>query len=271
MARMKTLYEAANTLEAHMLVELLKQENLSAAIEGGPLQGAAGLLPVAGLVRVVVEESDHAAAREIIARWEADHPAEVAASPSQESGSRLWSGLALGLVLGLLLGVGGSYAWFRSPVQVNGVDYNRDGILDTRWTYSPAGVVLKMEADRNLDGKIDLVMLYDERGLTASSESDDDFNGTFETRTHYRNDSPDWSTVDTDGDGYSDLRYRFESGVLVSMSFINPSTGLPLRVEHYRLGLLQSAELDLDRDGKLDTRHLYGPASELVSTEKIKP
>jgi len=73
---MKTLYEAANAIEAHMLVDLLKQEGLHAHIHGEHLQGAMGELPAAGLVRLVIDEADHARARTLIERWESLQPAE---------------------------------------------------------------------------------------------------------------------------------------------------------------------------------------------------
>ena len=78
---MKTIYQAANAIEAHMLRDLLAQEGLSPVIQGEHLQGAVGELPAAGLVRLEVLEPEQAKAREIIARWEADQPSETAPIP----------------------------------------------------------------------------------------------------------------------------------------------------------------------------------------------
>ena len=77
---MKTLYEAANAVEAHMLLDLLKQEGMEARIEGEALQGAMGGVPAAGLVRLVVDEDGYAPARALIA--------QVAASPLRRVRSR---------------------------------------------------------------------------------------------------------------------------------------------------------------------------------------
>jgi len=79
---MRTLYQAGSAIEAHMLVDLLKQQGLSAEIHGEHLQGAIGELPAAGLVRLVVDEPDYAAAREVIERWETAQPAEVTKTPA---------------------------------------------------------------------------------------------------------------------------------------------------------------------------------------------
>jgi tRNA nucleotidyltransferase/poly(A) polymerase len=45
---MKTIYQAVNAIEAHMLRDLLAQEGLSPVIQGEHLQGAVGELPAAG-------------------------------------------------------------------------------------------------------------------------------------------------------------------------------------------------------------------------------
>ncbi|MFN0315349.1 MAG: DUF2007 domain-containing protein, partial [Burkholderiales bacterium] len=66
---MKTAYEAANAVEAHMIQDVLRREEVEAEIHGEFLPGAVGELPAAGLVRVVVADEDYARAREVIGRW----------------------------------------------------------------------------------------------------------------------------------------------------------------------------------------------------------
>jgi hypothetical protein len=169
----------------------------------------------------------------------------------------------------LAIGVGATCAYFRSPVTVDGIDHNRDGLLDEKYTYAPSGTLLKVEIDRNLDRKVDYIAHYDRRGIIDGSESDDNFDGVFETHSTYRDGSVSYSAVDTDGDGYADLGIQYTDGVLASMEYLNPSTGLPLRVEHYKLNKLVDAEVDSDRDGKIDTRYVYDGLGQIVSTEKI--
>jgi hypothetical protein len=68
---MRTLYEAANGVEAHLLRDLLAQEGVAVRIHGEFLQGGVGELPAAGLVRLMVDDADYAAGRAFIERWEA--------------------------------------------------------------------------------------------------------------------------------------------------------------------------------------------------------
>lgn len=231
---MRTLYEASSAVEAHMLVDVLRQQGLTAHLHGEALQGAMGELPAAGLVRLVVDDADYPAARAAIERWEHTQvdptPASAAPPPARRA-----SGLR-GVVVGMAVGVAATWAVYRSPVTSEGVDYDRDGLLDEKWTYSPNGTPLKMEADRNLDRRIDYVAHYDARGLIESAEADDDFDGRFETRQRYRDGNLESSASDTDGDGYPDVRWNYSHGVLDTVEILDPATGLPLRVEHYRLG-----------------------------------
>lgn len=68
---MKTAYDAASNIEAHLVKHQLQQAGLEASIEGEFLQGGVGELPAAGNVRVLVPAADLATARQVIADWEA--------------------------------------------------------------------------------------------------------------------------------------------------------------------------------------------------------
>ena len=71
---MQILHEASDVLQAHLLADLLQRAGVPAHVQGDFLQGAAGLLPVSGLVQVVTQDdapSVRALAREVIAQWEA--------------------------------------------------------------------------------------------------------------------------------------------------------------------------------------------------------
>ena len=261
---MKTVYEAASAIEAHMLVDLLQHEGIEAQVRGEALQGAMGEIPATGLVRLEVDEADHAAARRVIAQWE---QTQVEPTPAPARPPR--SGLVRGVVIGLVLGVAATYAAYRAPLRQDGVDYNGDGQLDERWTYSANGMPLKYEIDRNLDGKIDYVATYDARGFMDSAEADDNFDGVFESHQWLHHGSIQMSATDTDGDGYPDLRTNYNHGVTDSVEFIHPASGKPLRVEHYALGVLKHADIDSDRDGTLDTRLRYSPLGEITAREAL--
>lgn len=262
---MKTVYEASSAVEAHMLQDLLRQEDISSHIHGEFLTGAAGELPAAGLVRLVVEDDHYPRARAAIAQWEAA-TVERIPPPPKRSSSRVTPAL-----LGLVAGIAATYAFMRVPATTDGIDFNGDGVLDERWTFSASGFQLESKVDRNLDGKVDYVVHFNQRGHMESVESDDDFNGTFETRSHYKLGNVEWCEVDTDGDTLPNLRSHFTSGVLESTEYINPNTGHPFRIEHFSIKGLSSAEVDTNGDGKLDKRLIFSATQELAGSEPIEP
>lgn len=261
---MRTLYQAANGLEAQMLHDLLAQEGIATQIEGAYLMGGVGELPASGLVRLVVDEADYARGREAIERWEATEVVPNAATPSRPAGRFTL------LLLGAALGVAASAVYFRAPLNVEGYDHNHDGVLDERWLYSPSGTFLGSRVDRNLDGKIDFRSDADAEGRIVSSESDDDFDGVFETRNRHNRSELEVSEVDTDGDTLPNLRTHYRHGVMTENEFLDPHTGLPLRVEHYGLGgTLTHADVDSGRDGRLDRRRFYSPLGEVTREEAL--
>lgn len=262
---MKTVYEASSAVEAHMLQDLLRQEDIPSHVHGEFLTGAAGELPAAGLVRLVVDEEHYTPARAAIAKWEAASVDRIPPPPKRPS-SKLTPAL-----LGLVAGIAATYAFMRTPAITEGIDYNGDGVLDERWTYSASGFQLESKVDRNLDGKIDYVLHFDRRGHMESADTDDDFNGTFESRYHYKIGNVEWSEVDTDGDTLPNLRSHFKSGVLESTEYINPNTGRPFRIEHFSIKGLTSADVDTNGDGKLDTRRIFSATQELARSEPIEP
>jgi hypothetical protein len=248
-----------------MLQDLLQQRGITARLEGAGLQGAAGELPVTGLVRLVVEDDDFAEARAVIDEWEKTAVADPIRLPSRRP-----AGALSGALVGLVLGIGAAYIYFRVPVNVDGIDYDGDRILDERWKYSPGGTLIRTEIDRNLDGDVDLVWNFDRYSQVVSGESDDDFNGTFESRSKLRNGQAYFAEVDTDGDSIPDLKSFFKHGVLDSAEYISKDSGKPVRVEAFRLGKLVSAEVDTDRDDTLDRRYLYDDVGDVASVEEIK-
>lgn len=246
-----------------MVLHLLRQHGLQGRVEGEYLVGAMGDLPAAGLVRVVVDEPDYAAARAVVAAFEAEQPPDSAHPPPPRGPGRLaWAGM------GLALGIVATAAALRVPVVDDGIDHDRDGVPDERAFYSASGQLLRMESDRNGDHRVDAIVHY-ERGMVASEEDDDDFDGRFETRSFYRAGTIERSETDEDGDGLYERRPTYRDGVLDTVSLIDPSTGWPLRVEHYRLGRLTEAEQDEDRDGRLDTRLRYGALGEVIARDAL--
>jgi putative signal transducing protein len=67
---MKRVYQAANHIQAHMVMHVLQQAGIHALVQGEFLQSGAGELPVGNLVAVAVDDEDVAIAREVIEDWE---------------------------------------------------------------------------------------------------------------------------------------------------------------------------------------------------------
>jgi len=68
---MKSVFDAANNIEAHLVMHQLQQAGINARIEGEYLQGGIGDLAASGNVRVLVDPRDAAEARLVITDWEA--------------------------------------------------------------------------------------------------------------------------------------------------------------------------------------------------------
>lgn len=246
---MKSIYEASNTVEAHMILNLLSQEGIEGRVVGEFLQGGVGELPAQGLVRVHVHDDDVAAARRIIDRWEAKQPApSQAAVPAPPESSRIWLFPA-----GLLVGVVGMYFLYWTTGAVSGADYNKDGRLDDVWRFTPTGVAASIDLDRNLDGKVDSQVLNDRDGFPDSGESDEDFNGTFDTRWTYRYGGPATAESDFDLDGKPETRTIFQNGVIERVERFSPGSGRPSRIEHYKNNVVEYAEIDSNMDGAPDS------------------
>jgi hypothetical protein len=97
---MKLLYEASNTVEAHMILNLLEQAGLSARIDGEYLQGGVGELQTMGIVRVMVKENDYPDAKSIIQEWDAAQPALDTKKTIAKKQSNFGTGI-IGFIFGI--------------------------------------------------------------------------------------------------------------------------------------------------------------------------
>lgn len=68
---MQIVYRAENIIDANLVRNALADEGIAAYVSGHYLTGAAGELPVSGLVNVMVAESDWPRARTIAERIDA--------------------------------------------------------------------------------------------------------------------------------------------------------------------------------------------------------
>ncbi|MCA3176833.1 MAG: DUF2007 domain-containing protein [Burkholderiales bacterium] len=262
---MKTVYEALNIVEAHMLADLLKQEGCSVQIQGEHLIGALGELPAAGLIRLTVDEAEYAAARAFILQWEAAQPKETPQMKPKSPISRIWFA-----AIGVLIGIAVTFLFFQLPYNSASFDHNNDNFADVSWIYSPGGRLVKFEADRNFDRKIDEYTEYDAHALPTVTWQDNDFNGTFETRTIFHNNAADRMLSDTDDDGFNDVMIVYLNGLTHSVEYVDPKTKSPWRIEYFRLGIfLTHADLDKNKDGRLESRQWYGRDGEIERLESI--
>lgn len=68
---MITVYNAFNSLDAHLIKGLLEQQEIPAYVLGEHLQSGIGEIPAIGLVRVSVSNADYPKAKAVIDEWDA--------------------------------------------------------------------------------------------------------------------------------------------------------------------------------------------------------
>jgi Putative prokaryotic signal transducing protein len=252
---MKRIYEAASNVEAHMLAHLLAQSGIEAHVQGEHLQSGAGELPLGGLVALAVAEEDAAEATRIIREWERQTVTTPDTAQIAQA-KRAFFGPMLAFVVGALSGAGVVWSLHHGPETSDGVDWNRDGVLDER-VYFDGDRIVRVELDRNFDGRVDAIERYDARGLLERFEQDDDFDGRRETTTTYHNGEPHLAETDADGDGDADYRMNYEFGLFESYEYLNANGAIVKRVL-YRDGYKQdSAQLDLDADGQWERMYRF--------------
>jgi len=254
---MKCVYEAANSVEAHMIANMLEQHDITTRIDGEFLTGGIGELPAAGLVRVMAEEKDFERARHIIGEWEKKSPPDKTTVPRKSIPGPAW--FLFGVVVSL-----GAMSWvYRSRTLAEGIDFNGDGRLDERFIYEDQHLS-KVEVDANLDGRVDTIYTCDPRGVPLSAILDTDFDGRFETKQKFDHGQLQTAEIDREMDGKIERREEYQNGVLATVSMYAADGYNVVKREHYEHGVLTSAEYDSDRDGVFDTTYKYDRFGEIV-------
>jgi len=116
---MKTLYEASSAVEANDPYLLRQRSDRAHSREAST--GAIGELP-AEACPSRRDESGLREGSEVVERWDSDQPKRPNQDPLAVAAGSV-------CVRSVALGVAGSYAFYRSPVTVDGVDYNGDASL----------------------------------------------------------------------------------------------------------------------------------------------
>lgn len=258
---MQRVYQAANNVEAHMLVHMLEQSGLRAHVEGEHLQSGAGELPVGNLVAVVVADEDVPKARQVIRDWEA-----TVATPDPDTAASARSSTTshtIAFVVGALLAGGAVWAMFNGPGRANELDRNGDGTIDERF-FSSGDYVERAETDRNFDGRVDAISEFNRQGDVTAFRSDDDFDGRFEGTMQYRNGWAEKYQADRDGDGQADERTLYDHGVPVTTEYIDRASRRIVKEVTYRAGKPLRARLDLDGDGQFERSYEFDALDEPV-------
>ncbi len=66
---MTPVFDALNSIEAHLIRIYLLGEGIEARVGGDYLQGAMGELPALGVIRIWVEDSDKQRAQHLLENW----------------------------------------------------------------------------------------------------------------------------------------------------------------------------------------------------------
>lgn len=260
---MKRIYQAANSIEAHMIVHLLEQAGLRAHVEGEHLQSGAGELPLGNLVAVAVADEDVEEARAVIREWEARSPPPADPSQSAQAKASAYTPV-LTFFVGAFLAGGIVWSIHNGPGTIDGTDHNEDGKIDERLFYN-GNRLERVETDRNFDDRIDAVQEYGSDGLAREHRTDEDFDGRMESTVTYRNGQPIEWRIDRDGDGRADERGTFRFGVIDTYEYLNPKSGSVVKRVTYRGSRSERAELDLDGDGQWERSYRFDEYDEPVS------
>lgn len=102
---MKIVYEARDSLEGHMIANLLEQASIYARVDGEFLQGAVGEIQALGLVKVRVNNDDYQRAREIVQQWESTQQSATEKTFQHQPLNYVHIGLSFlaGIMVGVLL------------------------------------------------------------------------------------------------------------------------------------------------------------------------
>ncbi len=254
--RTESIYECTLAVEAHMVCDLLASAGIAARVDGEFLTGAGGELPLGNTVKVRVEPARVAEAREVIAEWETRQPGETAAPVvrAPRFTPMLW------FLLGAMAGAIVVFAMFNTPRNKMEFDFDGDGFSESTFHYV-AGEPAATEYDRNGDQKIDERWGF-YRGFETGYEADNDFDGHFEWQGDVVDHENTIAMLDADGDGNAEQVRYLERGVVTVVDFYARGDSHVAKRQHFKAGLLESAEFDDDGDGVFERRVGYDQSEE---------
>lgn len=108
---MKTVYDASNSVEAYMILNLLECDGIKGRVDGEFLTGGVGELQAIGIVQVAVEDEDYEAAKAVIQKWESEQPAA-----KTEAGDPKFYRILSAFFMGVAFGMGIMVLVYSIPV-----------------------------------------------------------------------------------------------------------------------------------------------------------
>ena len=200
--------KASNTIEAHLISDLLVQNNIGAYVTGEFLQSGIGEVS-AEPVRVYVDSQSEDEAKEIIEEWFKSNPeVEPLITVEKKSGFNYVS-----FIIGGVIGSVAMATYYNIAPDIQSMDLNRDGKPDAEFVYH-AKKHDEYRSDRNFDGAFDYIQYYNHRGEIRRVKADNNFDGVFETRAKVKNGNWIQELSDTNGDGFEDVRTSYVNGVI---------------------------------------------------------
>ena len=282
---MITIYNAANSIDARLIYDLLEQSGIESRVDGEFLQGGMGEVPAGGLVKVVINDHDYEKAKKIIEAWESNEPLEVgelegmsytapeniqpqtSLTQSQSINKHILLPIMF-LLIGVLIGAGYAAYYYNTPVTYSGTDYNGDGKDDEVWKYKNDRIS-ESKVDRNFDGNYDVANEFDRHGLIKNTKIDNDFDNRFETIITYKQVNYDTLKSDFDNDGFFEYKEYFKYGVSQSSSFFDVKTEKLVKTQKYQSSKLISAKVDTTGDGQLDKLIEYDKYENIIKETKL--
>lgn len=274
---MQMIHHAANLTDAYLLRQLLEDAGIPVHLNGEYLQGALGEVPANTPILLMVPDEHVQTARVIVLDWERatpqydETPEDDAVAPASVIAPAKRGGSVSATIGSLLFGAfcGAAIVWtvYNRPGTPGEIDYDGDGRIDERW-YFAGDRFDRIETDRNRDGRIDQIVRYLASGNIDSIESDDDFDGRLERTDAFHDGQPHTLTTDRDGDGKTDFRSLYESGVVARDEWLDRS-GRVVKTVRYRDGRPVSGEIDSDGDGSLDAARAYDARGEIVERREL--
>jgi hypothetical protein len=116
------VYECTLAVEAHMICDLLARAGISARVDGEFLAGAGGDLPLGSTIKVRVDPTRAAEAREVIDEWEREQPPPEPAITSPRSRMRSPSWFLAGALVGGVI----VFLALRGPNTTTHADFKYD-------------------------------------------------------------------------------------------------------------------------------------------------